>query len=53
MNDMRDIPAEVIDIINKFNKSIGLDGKLSENRDPDFLLLLMNSQSLNVLCRGS
>ena len=42
MNDMREIPAEAIEVINGFNRSIRLDSKLSENRDPDFLLLLMN-----------
>ena len=43
LNDIRDIPPEVINDINSFNKTIRLDAKLSENRDPDFLLLLMNS----------
>ena len=48
LNDMREIPPDVIEVINVFNKSIRLDGKLSENRDPDFLLLLMSSCDTDV-----
>ena len=40
--DLRIPPQSVLESISKFNKSIKLDSKLSENRDPDFLLLLMD-----------
>ena len=40
--DLRIPPQAVLESISKFNKNIKLDSKLSENRDPDFLLLLMD-----------
>ena len=41
-------PHEVINEIDMLNRSIGLDAKLSENRNPDFLLLLMSNQSTSL-----
>ena len=46
--DLRAPPHEIINEIDMLNRTIGLDAKLSENRNPDFLLLLMSSQSTSL-----
>ena len=46
--DLRIPPGSIISEIDALNKSIGLDTMLSENRNPDFLLLLMKLQSTSL-----
>ena len=46
--DLRAPQHEIINEIDMLNRTIGLDAKLSENRNPDFLLLLMSSQSTSL-----
>ena len=49
LTDMREIPAMILSEIDSLNKTIKLDSRLSENRDPDFLLLLMNQSGAQDL----
>ena len=49
LTDMREIPTMILTEIDSLNKTIKLDSRLSENRDPDFLLLLMNKSGAQDL----